>query len=362
MSYTGTKYLGVRPYPFPRGSDNTQRMAYIRGNLVDCDTATEYCPGGIGSSSFEVTAFSAVGLVTYSNLKGDPLVNGQRVVVYNTASNTNDGTYIVSVITPSSASAGTFVAIAIPGKALSGSAQTTQTAEGVGQLNFGNRNLQAQTFTATAVTWSGGVMTVTHTTLTGHATLAGRQRNDRRDDQLRKQRHLLAHSGLSNFLYSRVIYGHQSQRRHNRFGNRNGKVSAGSENASVTNEVPVQVNIFSAQGYIYRWDPVNYTIRIFLAGAGSGTIVSTSSAPTITTSSGGVTTALGVAAGALSEVTGATGITGVQAPTITSTFTGTGGGAGFPKQGSARLCFSIQRLRSRLSSRAQSQTNFKDGE
>lgn len=47
------------------------------------------------------------------------------------------------------------------------------------------------------------------------------------------------------------------------------------------------------------------------------TLTGTNSAPTITTSSGGVTVALGVTAGALSEVTGATGITGVQAPVLT---------------------------------------------
>ena len=71
-------------------------------------------------------------------------------------------------------------------------------------------------------------------------------------------------------------------------------------------------------------------VLTIMGGAGTpvGTVASTSTAPTITTSSGGVTTALGVAAGALSEVTGATGITGVQAPTITSPFTGTPGSAG----------------------------------
>jgi hypothetical protein len=73
------------------------------------------------------------------------------------------------------------------------------------------------------------------------------------------------------------------------------------------------------------------------AGTPAGTVASTSTAPTITTSSGGVATALGVAAGALSEVAGAAGITGVQAPAITSTFTGTApasGGSQYP-EGSA---------------------------
>jgi hypothetical protein len=247
-------------------------MAYIRGNLVDCDTATEYCPGGIGSSSFEVTAFSAVGLVTYSALKGDPLVNGQRVVVYNTASNTNDGTYIVSQLATSSASAGTFVAVPLPGNVLAGSAQTAQTAEGVGQLNFGNRNLQAQTFTVTAVTWSGGVMTCTYTTLTGpqlwggdNVTLAG-----------------MTNAGNNGAFSLSAVYPTSSTAGSFTVNNPNGVATdsgtgtgyfqAGSENASVTNEAPVQVTIFTSKGWIYDWDSTNYTIRVYTTGASSGAV------------------------------------------------------------------------------------------
>ena len=96
MSYTATKYFSPRAFPFPAGIDNTQHLVHVSGNMVDCDTATEYTTGGVGSTSFEVTAFSAVGLVTFSAMKGVPLVNGQLVVVYNTGSNTNDGTYTVS--------------------------------------------------------------------------------------------------------------------------------------------------------------------------------------------------------------------------------------------------------------------------
>ena len=95
---------------------------------------------------------------------------------------------------------------------------------------------------------------------------------------------------------------------------------------------PYSVKFWSeiASGYIYQYDSTTGCLFVYQGGAGTpaGTIVSTSTAPTITTSSGGVTTALGVAAGALSEVAGASGITGVQAPTITSTFTGSAGSAG----------------------------------
>ena len=84
----------------------------------------------------------------------------------------------------------------------------------------------------------------------------------------------------------------------------------------------VTVQSQSGSGYTYTYVPTSKKLMIQTGGTATGTVASTSTAPTITTSSGGVTVALGVAAGALSEVTGATGITGVQAPTITSTFTG----------------------------------------
>ena len=66
--------------------------------------------------------------------------------------------------------------------------------------------------------------------------------------------------------------------------------------------------------------PGNGIVQIFQSGAGSGTI----SAPTITTLTNVTTTAaVYVNGGALTETTGATGITGVQAPT----FTGSGAAA-----------------------------------
>ena len=275
MSYTATKYLGVKPFPFPRGNDITQRMAIIRGQLVDCDTATEYTPGGIGSSSFEVTAFSAVGLVTYSALLGAPLVNGQRVVIYATASNLNDGTYIVSQLTPSSSSAGTFVAIPIPGNALNGTAQTTQTAQGVGQIQWGAKVQEPQTFTVTAVSVSGGVMTCSYTTLTGPQLTPG--------DPV-----LLA--GMSNagnngaFSLTGVFPTSGTNATAGKFtvnnpggvttdsGTGTGKFQAGSDNASA-GEVPVQVQIFTSKGWIYVWDATNYTVRIFNTGTSANTIL-----------------------------------------------------------------------------------------
>jgi hypothetical protein len=269
MAYTATKFWSVRPFPFPKGFDNDQKGVTIRGNLVDCSTPTEYTPGGIGSSSFEVTAFSATGLVTYSNLVGAPLVNGQRVVIFNTAGNDNDGTYVVSQLTPSSASAGTFVAVPIGNNVLSGTAQSGQTAEGVGQIQWSARNLLPQTFVVTAVTWAGGVMTCTYTTLTGpelwpgdSVTLAG-MTNPGNDGQFQLTAVYPTSATAGSFTVNNPGgVGTDS-------GTGTGSFTAGSGQSSGINN-PVQVTLFSSKGYVYVWDTTNYTIRVFLTGTASG--------------------------------------------------------------------------------------------
>jgi hypothetical protein len=272
MAYTATKYFNPRAFSFPSGVDNSQHLVAIRGNLVDCDTATEYSVGGIGSTSFEVTAFSAVGLVTYTALVGVPLVNGQKVVLYNFASNTNDGTYIVSAVTPSSTSAGTFVALPGP-TAIAGSAQTTQTAEGVGQLQFGIRAFLAQTFTATAVTQSGGINTVTYTTLTGPQLWPG--------DKVTLA--AMTNAGNNGTFSLNTVTPTSATGGSFTVTNASGVTTdsgtgKGSFEAGISayNSMspPVQVEFFTALGYVYRWDPVNYTIRVFLTGANSGAILS----------------------------------------------------------------------------------------
>lgn len=87
----------------------------------------------------------------------------------------------------------------------------------------------------------------------------------------------------------------------------------------------------SGSGYEYRYNKSFATIQIFQVGAATpaGTIVSTSTAPTITTGTNATVTAvIATNGGALTQAAGATGITGVQAPIITSTFTGSAGTAG----------------------------------
>lgn len=272
MAYTATKTLQPRAYAFPRGFDNTQKTVIIRGTLVENDTSTEYSTGGIGSTSFEVTAFSSVGLVTYSSLVGLPLVNGQKVVVFNTASNTNDGTYIVSALATTSATAGTFTAVPLPGKTLAGSSQTTQTAEGVGQLQFGERVPLAQTFTATAVTVTGGVMTVTYTTLVGPQLQPG--------DSV-----LLAGmtNAANNGPFSLVTVAPTSSTAGAFTVNNPSAVASdsgtgtGSFKAGIDayNSLypPIQLTIFSNKGWVYVWNYVNQTIQIFTTGTASGDVL-----------------------------------------------------------------------------------------
>ncbi len=141
-----------------------------------------------------------------------------------------------------------------------------------------------------------------------------------------------------------------------------GKIAIGSGGLYATNGLPFALSgaavltttpidwmeMYSlTTGFIYKWDPVHQTIRVYEGASGSGTIsapaltmdsytpagsvaapaltmdsytpAGNNSAPTITTTSGGVAVPLGVNAGALSETTGATGITGVQAPAFTGT-------------------------------------------
>ena len=271
MSYTATKYFTVKPYAFPRGQENTQHLVTVRGQLLENDTATEYSIGGLGSSSFEVTAFSAVGLVTYSALKGQALVNGQRVVIYNTSSNTNDGTYTVSALTST-----TFVAQPIGLNALAGSAQTTQTAEGVGQIQWGNRTLLPQTFTATAVTVSGGVMTVTYTTLTGpqlapgqNLTIAGMTNAGNNGTFSIVQVATTSSTAGSFTVLNASAVASDS-------GTGTANLLPGIDIGSVGEAAPVQVLAFSSKGGVYVWDATNYTFRLFTTGTASGDILNES--------------------------------------------------------------------------------------
>jgi hypothetical protein len=269
MAYTATKYFSPRAFPFPAGFDNTQKLLWLRGAMVDCDTATEYTPGGVGSTSFQVTAFSAVGLVTFDTMKGVPLVNGQTVVVYNTASNDNDGTYTVSQLTyNANGTSGTFVAVPILGKALNGTAQTSQTAEGVGQIQFGQKALLKQTFTASAVVVSGGFMKVTYTTLTGpqlwpgdKVTIAGMTNAGNNGTFSLSYVFPTGATGGSFWIINPSAVATDS-------GTGTGSFDAGNSPYN-SQSAPVQVKLFNSNGYVYVWNAQNQTIQVFTTGTAS---------------------------------------------------------------------------------------------
>lgn len=101
--------------------------------------------------------------------------------------------------------------------------------------------------------------------------------------------------------------------------------SAGADTGTATGNncpQPAQVDFWSANnsGYIYQYKAS--TGNLFVLQSASLTPAGTISAPTITTlTNAGITAPVYVNGGALTETTGATGITGVQAPTFTGTAT-----------------------------------------
>jgi hypothetical protein len=270
MAYTATKYLTVVPYRFPNGLDQTQRSTTLRGQLIDCDTATMYTPGGIGSSSFQVTAFSAVGLVTFSLLKGCPLVNGQRVVVYNTASNTNDGTFTVSNIAYTSATAGTFTAVPTGLNALSGTAQTVQTAEGIGQLQWAARVPVANACTVSSVTFASGVTTYTYTGNTGPQITAGQSitiagmsnAGNNGTFTVVATKHTSATAGSFTVLNPSGVATDS--------GTASGSLYNGAEDQAAQQSPNFALIQSALTGWDYCLDLTNYTIRIFTTGSSSG--------------------------------------------------------------------------------------------
>lgn len=76
----------------------------------------------------------------------------------------------------------------------------------------------------------------------------------------------------------------------------------------------VMLGGLSSNGYVVKWDRTSKSVKAYRVP----TITASSSAPTITTGTdAGVTEPMYTNGGALTQTTGAAGITGVQAPTIT---------------------------------------------
>jgi hypothetical protein len=323
-------------YPWPRGVDNTQHEMQVEGSVVLAGSAvatgepidwsslvsgipyneTNWLGKGSGynTGSALVTALSASG-GTITATAANNFSVGQQVTFKGCTTALglllNGLTFTVAT---ASTSQFTFLSAATG----SGSGEVGLAYQGIGyQLVAKASGALKATVTSLAV--SGGIITVTATnsylpgcrvTFAGLSTALGALMNG--------LTFIVLQSTGSAFTIASGLTG-----------------GAGSDSGTASGNNPPQphtVRFWSAaaSGFIYQYNEIYGTLFGFEGGAGTpaGTIVSTSTAPTITTTSGGVSTALGVAAGALSEVTGASGITGVQAPTITSTFTGTPGSAG----------------------------------
>jgi hypothetical protein len=167
MSYTATTPVAPIPFSNPRGSDFTQKNQTIRGNLFQYGGTVEYAVGGVGSTSFEVTDITTLGVVTYSNLVGLPLVNGQKVVIGSVGpTGTNAGIKTISAVTVATASTGTFQI-----DTFNGTHDASLTVEGVGQIQFAEKQNVAQAFTVATVTagsaGANGTFTFTYSGLTG---------------------------------------------------------------------------------------------------------------------------------------------------------------------------------------------------
>lgn len=272
MSYTATTFLNPIAFSNPRGSDFTQKNQIIRGNLFQNGAAANYSVGGIGSTSFEVTDVTAAGVVTYSNLVGLPLVNGQLVVIVSTTTAGNSGIKTISAVTVATSTTGTFQI-----DSYAAVHDASQTAEGVGQLQFAEVYQSPQTFTVATVTagsaGANGTFTFTYTTLTGPQLQPG-------------QTVVLACSKALNtgtFVVKSVTpsaIGAGSVVVFSTGGGATTDTGTGAAflkvgvDAIQTSQAPTQVRVWSSfpKGYVYLWNPSSQTVQVFLS-AGSNAVM-----------------------------------------------------------------------------------------
>lgn len=323
-------------YPYPRGVDDTLRALRVRGSIL--------LAGAAVSTGEPLNWAAMVAGIPYNETnfvgKGTKLNKGSALVTTFSGSGT-----VVTATAANNFSPGQFVTFAgntsTLGLLLNGltftviTASTTQftfastaSGSGTGEVGFAYsgkafqllaKGSQAILATVTSLAVSGGIITVTaansylpgaQVTFSGLGTALGLLMNG--------VTFTVKSSIGTTFAMTSVLTG-----------------SAGSDTGTATGRNPPQpdiVNFWSANGsgYIYQYAQATGVLYAMQSGAGTpaGTIVSISTAPTITTASGDPATApVGVISGALAQTAGASGITGVQAPVITSTFTGSAGTA-----------------------------------
>ncbi len=276
MAYVTGSYVSVQPYDYPRGVDRTLFSQVLRGIVQPAGPVTlDYVTGGLGSSTFEVTAVSTAGVATYSALLGVPLYSGQTVTLSTLTH--NPGTYTISTVVPASSTTGTFQLVNIYTNGLfvpigTLTADAAQTGNGVGQISFATLASVSQAATISAVTQSVTQSTLTYSALVGPQFKAGQQ---------------VTISGMTNagnngtfevlgVEYTTYAVGHLIIYNPKGVASDSGTLAATlkvGSNSIYTTMPPTQVQFetVAGSGYVYRWNAANQTIQTFVTGTASAT-------------------------------------------------------------------------------------------
>jgi hypothetical protein len=269
MAYTVSNYLSPVPFGYPRGLDNTQQNQIVRGLLVQSQVPG-YMVGGIGSTIFEVTDVTALGVCTYSNLLGLQLVNGQLVTLLAATTSGNNGVKTISAVTPSSLTAGTFKIT--PNAATH---DASQTINGVGALRFGVIGQNAQTFTVASVVATSTTVAYTYTTLTGPQVQPGQQVLIAGCSHAGNNGLFEVQSVVQTSITAGTITCFNSGGTSSDSGTGTGSLKVGL--IAVQSATPTEVLAFSqySGAYDYKWNPVAQTLRIATASSELATSAST---------------------------------------------------------------------------------------
>ena len=265
MSFTQATVLAVNPFSFPRGQDMTQYNQWVRGTLSMNAATAEYVLGGIGSNSFEVTDVTALGVATFNDLVGLTLYNNQTVIITGTSTAGNSGVKTISNLAFSSATAGTFQL-----SSFGAVHDATQTADGVGQVQFGVSTTQAQTFTVTATVSAAPYVTYTYTTLTGPQLQPGQSVTIIGETNPGNNGTFKVFSVTPTAITAGAFVAFNSNGVSSDTGTGTGSLLVGAQFIETT-QPPTQVRVWSTKGlgYVYEWNPAAQTIQCFVTGTAS---------------------------------------------------------------------------------------------
>lgn len=335
-------------FPFPYGVDNTQRAMLVRGNLALCGSSVttgepinwgnilagivynkvNFVGNGVnGNATALVTGLAAnAGAITVTAAHNFAI--GQVVTFKNcvTALGAKLNNLSFAVVTIPSPGATFTITTAITDSTTSSETGMAISGTSTRTLSCPGPIINATVTSLAASVASGGVpayITVTAAnnflpgatiTFSGLATTLGLKMNG-------VQFSVVSSTGTAFVVYSKLTG------------------SAGADSGTATGQncpQPAQVRFWSglSSGYEYLYNGTTGVLYVFSGTSGTlvGTLTApaltmdsytpagTNTAPTITTTTGAPATApIGVILGALAQTVGATGITGVQAPSFTGT-------------------------------------------